>query len=53
MITLYGSGESSGNAKSDFNSDWQQFVVGQLGIKGSPQIEPVRNTEVAQRRAIS
>src|SRR6185295_19723713 len=43
MITLYGSGESSGNAKSDFNSDWQQFVVGQLGITGSPQIEPVRN----------
>ncbi len=45
MITLYGSGESSGNAKRDFNSDWQQFVVGQLGIKGSPQIEPVRNAE--------
>src|ERR1044072_7745919 len=45
MITLYGSGESSGNAKSDFNSEWQQFVVGQLGIKGSPQIEPVRNSE--------
>jgi hypothetical protein len=45
MITLYGSGESSGNAKNDFNSDWQQFVVGQLGITGSPQIEPVRNTE--------
>ena len=45
MITLYGSGESSGDAKNDFNSDWQQFVVGQLGIKGSPQIEPVRNAE--------
>ena len=45
MITLYGSGESSGNAKSDFNSDWQQFVVGQLGITGSPQIEPVRNID--------
>src|ERR1044071_9296619 len=49
MITLYGSGESSGNAKSDFNSEWQQFVVGQLGIKGSPQIEPVRNTEGGHR----
>src|SRR6185436_11887693 len=45
MITLYGSGESSGNAKNDFDSDWQQFVVGQLGIKGSPQIEPVQNTQ--------
>jgi hypothetical protein len=45
MITLYGSGESSGNAKNDFDSEWQQFVVGQFAIKGSPQIEPVRNTE--------
>ena len=45
MITLYGSGESSGNPQNDFNSEWQQFVVGQLGIKGSPQIEPVQNTD--------
>ena len=45
MITLYGSGESSGSAKKDFDSEWQQFVVGQLGIKGSPQIEPVRNAD--------
>jgi len=45
MITLYGSGESSGNAKNNFDSEWQQFVAGQLGIKGTPQIEPVRNTE--------
>src|SRR5678816_1424083 len=45
MITLYSSGESSGNAKNNFDSEWQQFVAGQLGIKGSPQIEPVRNTE--------
>lgn len=45
MITLYGSGESSGNAKNDFNNEWQQFIVGQLGIKGSPEIEPIQNTE--------
>lgn len=45
MITLYGSGESSGNAKNDFNSEWQQFIVGQLGVQGSPQIEPPRNSE--------
>jgi hypothetical protein len=45
MITLYGSGDSSGNAKRDFDSEWQQFVVGQLGIKGTPQIEPSRNTD--------
>ena len=45
MITLYGSGESSGNANSDFESEWQQFIVGQLAIKGRPQIEPVRNTD--------
>jgi len=38
MITLYGSGESFGNAEKDLYSDWQQFVAGQLGIKGSPQI---------------
>ncbi|HEX7295608.1 MAG TPA: lipocalin family protein [Pyrinomonadaceae bacterium] len=45
MITLYGSGESSGNAKDDFDSEWQQFVVGQLGIKGRPEIEPVQNIQ--------
>src|ERR1044072_8464500 len=45
MITLYGSGESSGNAKNDFDSDWQQFIRGQLGINGAPQVEPVRNSE--------
>ena len=45
MITIYRSGESSGNAKSDFESDWQQFIVGQLGIKSQPQLEPIRKTE--------
>ena len=45
LITLYGSGVSSGNAKSDFESDWQQFIVGQLGVKGQPQMEPATNVE--------
>lgn len=42
VITLYQSGESSGNAKTDFEDDWQQFIVGQLGIKGKPQIDPAK-----------
>jgi hypothetical protein len=45
MITLYGSGESSGNAKSDFEGDWQEFIAGQLGIKGKPKIEPIKNSD--------
>ena len=45
MIALYRSDDSSGNAKNDFESDWQQFIVGQLKIKGSPQIESPRTTE--------
>jgi uncharacterized protein DUF5004 len=45
MVVLYGSGESSGNAKNDFEGDWQQFIVGQFGLKNKPQIEPTRNTE--------
>ncbi len=45
MITLYGSGESSGNAKSDFEGDWRQFIVGQFGVKSEPQIEPAKNAE--------
>jgi hypothetical protein len=45
MIMLYASGESSGNAKSDFESDWQQFIDGQLGVKNKPQLEPAKNVE--------
>jgi hypothetical protein len=45
MIMIYASGESSGNAKSDFEGDWQQFIVGQLGIKNKPQMEPARNVD--------
>jgi hypothetical protein len=45
MIMLYRSGESSGNAKSDFEADWQLFIAGQLGIKSKPELEPARNVE--------
>jgi len=45
LITLYGHGESSGNAKSDFEADWQQFVVGQFGVKSKPEMEPAKNAD--------
>ena len=45
LIMLYASGESSGNAKSDFESDWQQFIAGQLGVKNKPQLEPAKSVE--------
>jgi len=45
MIMVYASGESSGNAKSDFESDWQQFIAVQLGVKNKPQLEPAKNVE--------
>jgi hypothetical protein len=45
LITLYRSGESSGNSERDFESDWQQFIAGQLGVKDKPQIEPAKNSE--------
>lgn len=43
LITLYRSDVSSGDAKRDFDSDWQQFIVGQFGINGNPQLEPTRS----------
>jgi len=45
MITLYRSGESSGNAKTDFEGDWQQFIVRQFGVKGKPEFEPPTTME--------
>ena len=45
LITLYRSGESSGNARKDFDSDWQQFIVSQLGVKENPQVEPAKNSQ--------
>lgn len=45
MITLYPSGQSSGNAKSDFEGDWAEFVAGQLGAKTRPEIEPAKKVD--------
>jgi hypothetical protein len=45
VITIYRSGDSSGNVKSDFEADWQEFILGQLGIKSKPQLEPTTNVE--------
>jgi len=45
MIMLYASGQSSGNAKSDFENDWQQFIAGQLEVKNKPQLEPAKTVE--------
>jgi len=40
LITLSASGESVGNPRQDFESDWQEFVVGQLKVNARPEIEP-------------
>lgn len=40
MITLYASGTSTGNAKSDFDGDWAEFIAGQMAVKSKPEIEP-------------
>ncbi len=45
MITLYASGTSTGNPKSEFDADWQEFIAGQLGIKGMPEVEPVEKKD--------
>jgi starvation-inducible outer membrane lipoprotein len=45
MIVLYGSAESTGSAKSDFNSEWQRFIAQQLGVTDPPQMEPVKGLD--------
>ncbi len=40
LITLFASGESVGNARQDFESDWQEFVVEQFKVNARPEIEP-------------
>ncbi len=45
MIMLFGSGTSTGNAKSDFDDDWAEFIAGQLEIKGKPAAEPVEKKD--------
>ncbi len=45
MIMLFRSRASSGNAKSDFEDDWREFIAGQLAVKGKPEIEPAKMAE--------
>ena len=40
LITLYASGESVGNVRQDFESDWQEFAVGQFKVNARPELEP-------------
>ena len=40
LITLFASGESVGNARQDFESDWQEFVVEQFKVSARPEVEP-------------
>ncbi|PYT01966.1 MAG: hypothetical protein DMF63_03790 [Acidobacteria bacterium] len=45
LLTIYASGESSGDAKHDFESDWQEFIAGQLGVTSKPALEPVEKRD--------
>jgi len=43
MVAIYRSGDSSGNANTDFAADWQEFIAGQLGVTDKPQVEPAKD----------
>lgn len=45
MIAFYRSRPGSGNAKTDFDADWQHFIAEGLEIKSKPQIEPAKKAE--------
>ncbi|MBC7900045.1 MAG: hypothetical protein H7070_08320, partial [Saprospiraceae bacterium] len=45
VITLFASGTSSGDTKSDFDGDWAEFIAGQMGVKGKPAIEPAAKAD--------
>ena len=45
IITIYSSGTSTGSAKGNFDADWAEFVVGQFGVKGKPELEPVEKKD--------
>ena len=45
MIVLYRSDLSTGDAKRDFEADWQQFVAGAFGLKDRPQMEPQKQAD--------
>ena len=44
LITLFVSGESVGNARQDFESDWQEFVLKQFKVSTRPEIEPEKTS---------
>lgn len=45
MIMLFASGDSSGNAKNDFDGDWAEFIAGQMAVKGKPETEPATKAD--------
>ena len=45
LIMLFQSGDSSKDAKSDFETDWLNLVGGPFGIKKRPEIQPAKNAD--------
>jgi len=45
MIMLFPSGDSSGNAKSDFDGDWAEFIAGEFEVKVKPAVEPIEKKD--------
>src|SRR6476661_6096678 len=45
MLVLYRGDASLGDAKRDFETDWQQFAVGAFGVKNKPEIEPQKQAD--------
>jgi len=39
LLTIYASNKSSGDAKRDFESDWQEFIAGPLHVTKKPEID--------------
>ena len=42
LLTIYTSGASSGDAKRDFETDWQEFIAGQLHVAEKPEIQTAK-----------
>ena len=42
ILTVYRSGESTGDPRQDFDSDWQEFIAGQLRVTDKPEIETAK-----------
>ncbi len=45
LIMLFQSGDSSKDAKRDFETDWLNLVGGPFGIKTRPEIQPAKNAD--------